>query len=114
MARAGLSEAWAISYIQYIGVVSAGLPSPTRGGAPPNSPIGIIAQSSFATQHSAESVIMRQCKDRYLHPAWQQKAPGIHGKVTYSPPPSSVPWRRALRKRARNAANEATSSTPFM
>jgi len=27
-ARAGLSEAWPISYIQYIGVVSAALPSP--------------------------------------------------------------------------------------
>jgi len=41
-ARAGLSEAWAISYTQYIGVVSAGLPSATSGGAPPNSPIGIL------------------------------------------------------------------------
>ncbi len=40
-ARAGLSEACAISYIQYIGVVSAGLPSAASGGAPPNSPIGI-------------------------------------------------------------------------
>jgi len=41
-ARAGLSDAWPISYIQYIGVVSAGLPSATSGGAPPNSPIGIL------------------------------------------------------------------------
>jgi len=41
MARAGLSEACIISYIQYIGVVSTGLPSDTSGGAPPNSPIAI-------------------------------------------------------------------------
>jgi hypothetical protein len=46
-ARAGLSDDCAISYIQYIGVVSAGLPSATSGGAPPNSPIGIYPSNQF-------------------------------------------------------------------
>ena len=49
MAHASLNPARAVTdatkilfqNIQYIGVVSAGLPSATRGGAPPNSPIGI-------------------------------------------------------------------------
>src|ERR1051326_8445666 len=47
MARAGLSDACAISYIQYIGVVSAGLPAEANGGALPNSPIGIDLRPLF-------------------------------------------------------------------
>src|SRR3954454_19936284 len=42
-ARAGLSEACPISYIQYIGVVRAALPSPGRAGGRPNSPIGMCS-----------------------------------------------------------------------
>jgi hypothetical protein len=61
-----LSDACAISYIQYIGVVSAGLPSATIGGAPPNSPIGISLSFLFAPQYSAKSTIKRQCLDRHV------------------------------------------------
>ena len=41
-ARAGLSDAFAISYIQYIGVVIAGLTSVGSAGGLPNSPIGML------------------------------------------------------------------------
>src|SRR5690242_11713896 len=80
-ARAGLSEACAISYIQYIGVVSAGLPSTTRGGKPPNSPIAILDRFLFAAQHSAESVIMRQCAARRFDQPLQHMPPQFHGKM---------------------------------
>ncbi|GMP04703.1 hypothetical protein TM239_39350 [Bradyrhizobium sp. TM239] len=76
-----MREACAISYIQYIGVVRTGLPSAARGGAPPNSPIG-IAISLFASQHIAECVILRQCMVPYIYVAEVTKPAGIHGKVT--------------------------------
>src|SRR5215210_5771091 len=79
-ARAGLSDACAISYIQYIGVVSAGLTSATSGGAPPNSPIGIyFLKPLFASQHSAEYVPNRQCTDRYIAASRKEKRFKNHG-----------------------------------
>src|SRR5579863_2221189 len=81
-ARAGLSDACAISYIQYIGVVSAGLPSTAIGGAPPNSPIGISPSFPFASQYSAKSTIKRQWIDRHCRAAAQvtrYKTPGFNG-----------------------------------
>jgi hypothetical protein len=41
-ARAGLSDACAISYIQYIGVITVELTSAGISGVCPNSPIGIL------------------------------------------------------------------------
>src|SRR5450432_4586472 len=90
-ARAGFSDAWAISYIQYIGVVSAGLPSATSGGAPPNSPIGISSSSlSIASQHSAQCVIMRQCTDRYIYVPDKPKVPRNHGITGFIRHPGSA------------------------
>ena len=67
-ARAGLSDACAISYIQYIGVVSAGLPSATSGGgAAKFTNRHLFLKSHFASQHTAECVIKRQCTDRYIY-----------------------------------------------
>jgi hypothetical protein len=48
-----LSDAYAISYIQYIGVVIAGLTSAGIAGGRPNSPIGILLKPLFAPQHTA-------------------------------------------------------------
>src|ERR1700733_888017 len=61
-ARAGLSDAEAISYIQYIGVVIAGLPSDGSTGGRPNSPIGMFPRTPvFAPQHCDACAIKRQC-----------------------------------------------------
>ena len=40
--------------------------------------------------------------------------PEFPGKVTYSPPPSSEPWRRALFRRPVKAAKEAISSAALI
>src|SRR5476651_1729237 len=64
-ARAGLSDACPISYIQYIGVVSAGLPSTGQAGGRPNSPIGICpSKPGFALQYSGCCVTKGQCAER--------------------------------------------------
>jgi len=55
-----MSDACAISYIQYIGVVSAGLPSATSEVHRQIHLSAFIPQVSFASHHSAECVIMRQ------------------------------------------------------
>src|ERR1700744_1152113 len=73
----------------------------------------LISDPCFAPQHTVEWEILRQSTDRYFHGRKPVKRWRFHGKVTYSPPPSSEPCRLALRKRARNAANDASSSTAF-
>src|ERR1700761_5181870 len=73
----------------------------------------LISDPCFAPQHTVQWEIMRQSRDRSFHPPWVGKRWRFHGKVTYSPPPSSDPWRLTLRNRARNAANDATSSAAF-
>src|SRR6195952_3314994 len=93
-ARAGLSEACPISYIQYIGVVSAALPSPGSAGGRPNSPIGMCpSKPGFASQYSGCCVIKRQCAER-LFTGCQ-----AHGLVIVA----QKPLFAALEQRARPA-----------
>ena len=73
----------------------------------------LISDPCFAPQHTGQRVILRQSTDRHFHGWKPEKRWRFHGKVTYSPPPSSDPCRFALRKRARNAAKDAMSRTAF-
>src|SRR6185437_11369129 len=99
-ARAGLSEACTISYIQYIGVVSAGLPSATRGGAPPNSPIGIFFESLSCTAkycriHNNASMHSFVYLG-YIYGRKGSKTSIVHGKVMFTRRPragSHGAWR---------------------
>src|SRR3954469_19340335 len=62
-ARAGLSDAFAISYIQYIGVVIAGLTSVGSSGGRPNSPIGILSLN-----HVSDPKICGYCVTKRQYP----------------------------------------------
>src|SRR5690242_3452290 len=73
----------------------------------------LISDPCFAPQHTGQREILRQSTDRHFPRQKPGKRQRFHGKVTYSPPPSSEPWRLALRNRARKAAKEAASSTAF-
>src|SRR5690606_41654427 len=63
-----------------------------------------------ATQHTAECVIKRQCGVVRVGASKQRNEPeNPREKANYSPDDSNEPARRALRKRAMNAANDANS-----